>query len=662
VPRRFRGFLFLVVPVLVSVFSVGTALAAPSWLSPNNLSGKNSSNEVLGTSRPQVGMAANGEVISGWRANAPVGGELAQVKERPRGGPWSPVQTLESPGPIAPDLAVSAGGKAVMVWEYDAEETDIRGSFIQAAVRGPGGWSINDFFKGEDSSDENPQVSYFPRVAVNDNGEALAVWQQCYLSDNLKCFEGKGEYVARAAIFDPTSGEWGPPKEISAGHTESTIKLSPAIDSQGDMAVAWEDDKGKAVHIRFRRAGQGWSSPQALTTTNSAAPAGSPQVAFAGDGSPIVVWDAEKGGLWTFASAAAPGSTTVPPGQAISEDGINAFQPVLAVAPDGDAVAAWEPIGSGPVQAAVRSNGQWLAPQNLSPDGVDAGHPQVAINSAGTAAVAWEAGSGSSRMIQASTRAAGGSWSGATSLSGSAADGSEPDVAIDSEGNAIAVWKASGEGGLAQAAGFDAAGPRLDGVSIPATAAPGQSLAFGVAPSDAWSALAGTSWSFGDGSNAAGTSVSHAFAQSGTYQVTVTSTDSLGNSSSAAGTVVVSDASTAGTPPGNETTPPAEPKPTGKKSKQGAASGPATAAVRNGKALVTLRCGSKPCSGVAKLVYGQGSVIGRSAFSIPAGGSRTLRIALGPAAMRQLSATDDQQLTVRLEGRGVKSRKLVLAL
>jgi PKD repeat protein len=49
-----------------------------------------------------------------------------------------------------------------------------------------------------------------------------------------------------------------------------------------------------------------------------------------------------------------------------------------------------------------------------------------------------------------------------------------------------------------------------------------------------------TSWSFGDGSQAAtGTSVSHAFATPGSYHVTVTTADVLGNTTSASSTVVV---------------------------------------------------------------------------------------------------------------------------
>lgn len=92
-----------------------------------------------------------------------------------------------------------------------------------------------------------------------------------------------------------------------------------------------------------------------------------------------------------------------------------------------------------------------------------------------------------------------------------------------------------------EGAGYDAAGPRLRSLSIPASAERGEPAAFSVSPLDVWSPVAATSWSFGDGRSTQGDSVRHPFAKVGTYQVTVTSTDAVGNTSSASGAVAVRD-------------------------------------------------------------------------------------------------------------------------
>ena len=62
---------------------------------------------------------------------------------------------------------------------------------------------------------------------------------------------------------------------------------------------------------------------------------------------------------------------------------------------------------------------------------------------------------------------------------------------------------------------------------------------FSVSPVDAWSAVASTRWSFGDGTAASGRRVSHRYAVPGAYPVTATSSDVLGNSSQAIRAVLV---------------------------------------------------------------------------------------------------------------------------
>jgi hypothetical protein len=130
-------------------------------------------------------------------------------------------------------------------------------------------------------------------------------------------------------------------------------------------------------------------------------------------------------------------------------------------------------------------------------------------------------------------------------ISASGEDAGEADVALDAQGNAAALWLRFDEKSkviLAEAAGYDAAGPGLNALTIPASGTVGQPLSFSVSPFDVWSALGATTWSFGDGASSAGASVAHAYAASGTYTVTVTSLDSLGNPSSAQSAVAISAA------------------------------------------------------------------------------------------------------------------------
>jgi hypothetical protein len=105
------------------------------------------------------------------------------------------------------------------------------------------------------------------------------------------------------------------------------------------------------------------------------------------------------------------------------------------------------------------------------------------------------------------------------------------------------VWQRSnGLRGVIQGAGYDAAGPQLRDLAIPASGVVGQVLVFGVSPFDVWSLPGATSWTFGDGATAPApdAQVSHTFVRPGTFNVGVTASDALGNVSSATRSVAIS--------------------------------------------------------------------------------------------------------------------------
>jgi PKD repeat protein len=147
-----------------------------------------------------------------------------------------------------------------------------------------------------------------------------------------------------------------------------------------------------------------------------------------------------------------------------------------------------------------------------------------------------------SSALQFATKAPGASsFSAPVALAEAPSQG--PAVAIDDAGDGVAVF-ASGHTGsaVAQARGFDATPPSIDGASIPGAAQTGTSVAFTAQASDMWGPVT-LSWDFGDGTPiATGASVTHTFAAAGTHTVTVTATDAVGNASSKTGSIAVATA------------------------------------------------------------------------------------------------------------------------
>jgi hypothetical protein len=122
--------------------------------------------------------------------------------------------------------------------------------------------------------------------------------------------------------------------------------------------------------------------------------------------------------------------------------------PQIAVNSNGDATAVWYNETLGVVQASSKFfGGSWQAEETLSqlviiPHGWDVA--RVAMDSYGNATAVWMAFNGSNYIIQASTKPFGGSWqTEPDTLSTDPLNPSDaPQIVVDSNGNATAVWGA----------------------------------------------------------------------------------------------------------------------------------------------------------------------------------------------------------------------------
>lgn len=197
----------------------------------------------------------------------------------------------------------------------------------------------------------------------------------------------------------------------------------------------------------------------------------------------------------------------------------------------------------------------------------------------------------------------------------------------------MAVWEQTTlTTSFVQSAGYDAAGPQLRSLSVPAAGNARQPLSFSVSPLDVWSAFGGTSWGFGDGNSASGTSATHTFANVGSYQVTLTSADSLGNTTSTSATISI----------------------------RPCASAARLVRVKGGRALLKLKGrGGAPCRGVVKLSLRKGHkrlLIGKATFSVAAGKSQVVPVKLSKQGAALLRHAGPKGLKARLSGTSVAGR------
>jgi PKD domain len=522
--------LLLVLLVWALASTAGSASAA-SWLEPQDIS---AANEVV-EGRPRVAVDRAGDAVAIWERR--VGGEeVVEATERPAGGDWSEPQVLSLPGEEGrrSQVTIDAAGEAIAVWVSGETSPNF---VIRSAVRPPGGeWS-----EPEDVSD-SISAAGSPRLAIDSANEAVAIWT---------AFKS-GDVVVQGAVRAP-GGDWSEPDDLSEAGEFVTPLEAPdvAIDAAGDAIAVWTRTTGtNTVQAAVRPAGQeNWLAPDDISEAGQEA--GEAAVAMNDAGDAVSAWTRTTGTNTVQAAVRPAGGAWGEPDD-LSAAGQEARNPDVAIGEAGDRVAVWTRSNGSDfiVQAAERPVGdEWGEPDDLSASGQDGMSPVVAANDAVGAVAMWERSDGADFRVQAAVRPPGGGWARPDTVSDAGEDAGLPDVALDAEGDAIAVFGRHGaDGPFVQATGYDFAAPRLSDLRIPATATVGKRVTFAVSAFDVFPFA--TSWSFGDGGpGASGDTVSHVYTAPGAYPVTVSAVDEGGNASTQIGAIAIAPIAPPSKPP-----------------------------------------------------------------------------------------------------------------
>jgi hypothetical protein len=511
---------------IAAVMLAAPAWGAPAWLAPFDMSktGRDATN-------PQVAVTPQGESVAVWESyDSGPGHYFIQAAVRPPGTAFGEPKDLTVAEQVAsgPQVAVDAQGNAVAIWQYVVGADVV----IQAAVRPAGG----SFGQPKDISATGHSAGN-AQVAMDPDGDAVVVWER-----------SNGTNTIVQAAFRPPGGSFGETKDLSEiGQSAGLAQV--AMDRLGDAVVVWERSNGTNTIIQaaFRPAGGSFGLPQDLSAAGGNA--GFPRVALDDQGNAVAVWHRLNGANAIIQAGVRPAGASFVAPQDLSATGHDATFPRIALDGQGNAVAVWERSNGTNqiVQAAVRpAGGTFGDAKDVSALGRNSVDAHVGADAQGNAVAVWQTSTG---VVQGAIRPRGGDFGPATDLSTPGKNATNAQLAVDPQGNAIAVFEQAGGGvSLAEAAAYDPAGPQLRELSVPATGTAGVPVSFSVAPLDVWSALDQTHWAFGDGAAAIGTAPTHTYATAGTFDVQLSSADGLGNTTSDSRAITIAPAASAAVP------------------------------------------------------------------------------------------------------------------
>ncbi len=220
-------------------FRYATKLAAGNWSAATTVS-------LSGTTVMRLAVDPAGNATAIWIESGTL-----KASNLPFGGTWAAATTLGT-GASAPQLATDAGGNAVAVW--------VSGGMVLSKTRLFGGlWSL--------VADTLAAAGDTPQVAIGSNGTVVAVWHNTVSSVE----------TIFAATKTIALGLWSVGTTISTANINSIIP-SIAVDSNGNALAIWfiyipfQLPGGKIVNLSNVQAASlpvsgSWSTPVNISDT-----------------------------------------------------------------------------------------------------------------------------------------------------------------------------------------------------------------------------------------------------------------------------------------------------------------------------------------------------------------------------------------------------------
>ena len=322
-----------------------------------------------------------------------------------------------------PQVTLDNNGNALVVWvQKEGARTNIQANRFNGS-----GWGTAELIETDHEGD-----SLWPQIALDNRGNALAVWAQ---SDGART-------NIRANRFN--GSDWGTAKLIETDNKGDALWPQIALDNRGNALAVWAQNDGVHTNIWANRFnGTDWGTAELLETDN----AGSalwPQIRFDDTGNALAVWiqsDGSRTSVWANRFNGSQWGTA----ELLENDNAgDVLWPQIAFDRRGSALAVWaQNDGTRYHIWANRFNGtDWGTAELIETD--DAGNafgPQLAFDDTGSAFVVWVQNDGARYNIRAN-RFDGSNWGTAELIeTDNRGDAFKPQIALDNNGNALAVWK-----------------------------------------------------------------------------------------------------------------------------------------------------------------------------------------------------------------------------
>lgn len=400
------------------------------------------SDGITDASAPQITTDKNGNIMAVWSSRSNWVNTLWASYYKAADNSWSTPQLISSENVDAYsiDTEMDNSGNVWAVWRQKPSNSIYARRFIAATAS----W--------EETSDidaNGHSVHDEPQITVDTNGNAMAV------------FKGYGRPNSVYSNYYKAGSGWQGAQLLEDDNINYANEVQIAFDNNGNALAVWAQPVSgmHAVWSRYYNVLTDSWGEVSQAGNKSSSPAFELQVAFDNSGTATVVWNQwldDKNNLYANRFSSAGGWGTV---ELIESDDFgNSYSPQFSIDALGDVVVVWqslddegaEDIGQIRTVRYTSSNG-WESSNTVRIDSDDtamAEEPQVVIDANGNAMAVWKwyredntAGFSFSRYNH------NGNWSAAQMLDEVEGNANNSSLAVRENGSVLAVWSRDDEFG-----------------------------------------------------------------------------------------------------------------------------------------------------------------------------------------------------------------------
>jgi len=186
---------------------------------------------------PDIKLSASGIAIAVWVHNTGLGRVIQAASYDPTTFSWTSNINLSLPTATAdfePHVAINDNGDGMAVWNaYQNNDTTlIQAARFNGATKTWQGFPTNLTFGNE---------SFDSRVGIDNNGNAITIWTH-------SPFGTGGSTYIESSTYDPVTDIWSNPVIISGNPDHATLP-DLSVTSNGNAMAIWIDDIGTNQHV-----------------------------------------------------------------------------------------------------------------------------------------------------------------------------------------------------------------------------------------------------------------------------------------------------------------------------------------------------------------------------------------------------------------------------